>query len=831
MAMRYSQAVLLLIALSLGSAFAQDQDARIRLGYDHGKPTYFTPGFYTLADGLAEAQRIGKHVLVLYDSLRPVGSPQGQVLTCINFDQRTDLTEALAKLSETCVIVRLDPNALRDDDLNFGGYPQFLVLDRTGKILVKQSDHNRLPDLIANLDSLQQASQMFTQDLTSALEQARTQDKPVLVNVYTSDYRSFVCQPESWCTVEVSHVPRGAPVGVRPQLPDVILSEVWNFASLSDPGVASRIQQDFVACEVDGSQERGFMQHYRVLGYPTLLFLSPEGEEIARLQGVVKPEQILAAASEALASYRQGKIPEPFIVWEDPWIAFERAHQENKPVFLLRGDPWNAKITWEALLGMCPEALRDLRQHFVCLYLPGTARDTASSTELDGKLYFDHQPWIVRVDGREMPEQCFEHLLENVYVPITEIPKPMFDRYVLSATPINSGLPMRQGTRVLSRKVWVGTGLEELGIRDRFGERVVYFLDGQQAVNLVCRGGLGGFDFYVLDPDGNILISGDSFLGDLPMPASWEKWRSHPKPEAEETGKDYFTSEEVLPARVDKFRDPEFYEVVFRGALRLWYGEDGFGIRDIGTALAEAQETGKHILLCMRFSGATTFETQFLFEELRDALQQFGYIPAFINSASWRIVDLPGVGRMPEWRAWMELQLLNKPLQFAGWPTYCILAQDGSLVGGQIPSYVDTARWIAALQTALQTRQTSYPRDAKLARQVEQEWRQVQQAFAQGNWDLIEQMHQNKRVQVRWSNVEGPYTLILMPHGFSKRDYDLVKGAEIEIPAEFGKRLRERQLMTEEEIEEMMKKAGGPPRGGRRSRNNQGQEIIEVDAP
>ena len=465
-----------LVLLFVGPvAIANQPENNLQIGYDHGIPIYFTPGFYTLADGVAEAQRTGKYVLVLYDALEPKHS--GQLFVCINFDQGAKMTEALAKLSERCVIVRLDPSASRDEYFRFRGYPQFLVMDSMGKVFAGQSNHNQLPDLVWQLARLEQAAQMFAQDIDSALEQAKEQDKPVLVNVYSSDPRSFASSDETAYLGEV--------VDTLPKLPDAtVLGDARNLAALSDPAVVRCVQENFVACEIEGFQERGFMQYYQVFGYPTLLFFTPDGEEIARLQGTVKPGQILATASEVLTRYRQGEIVEPFIPWEDPWVAFERAERENKPVFLLRGDPRNILATQQAFRRMHPQALQDLRDHFVYIYLPGTARyisvPISLSSGSDGdKLYIDHQPWIVRVNGKEMPEQCFEYLLKNVYVPIDQIPESLFGRYV---APIKSGLPMQRNARVLNRMVWVGTGLEKFDIRDRFGRRAVYFLDGQQVV-------------------------------------------------------------------------------------------------------------------------------------------------------------------------------------------------------------------------------------------------------------------------------------------------------------------------------------------------------------
>ncbi len=426
MTMRLLCVLFALLLPCLGSALAQEQATRIPIGYKDGKPIYFTPGFYTLQEGLAEAQRTGKRVIVLYDGFSSVRPPTGEIWATANFDYQC--SEAIAKLAESCVIVRLDANAPKQE-LHFGGYPQFMALDSTGKIVFGDSDDNRLPDLVAQLGSLQQASQLFAQDLASALQQAKAEDKPVLVNVHSLDPRSFVPQPESWCTVEVVSVPRGAPVGVSPQLPNAtVLGEARNLLSFADPAVASRIQGDFIACEIDGSQERRFMQHDRILGYPTPLFLSPEGDEITRLQGAAKPEQILVAASEALANYRQGRITQPLIPWEDPLVAFERAERENKPVFLFKGDlNFANRQVIETLSATGPGLLQALRRDFVCVQLLGDGKDTVgqeySDPESKSSFYPDHQPRIVRANGEQMPEQEFDKTLRLSLAPLADIPQ------------------------------------------------------------------------------------------------------------------------------------------------------------------------------------------------------------------------------------------------------------------------------------------------------------------------------------------------------------------------------------------------------------------------
>lgn len=751
--MRFSHALAALFVVGLGAALAQQEQAPIPVGCDHGKPIYFTPGRYTLQDGLAEARKTGKHVLLLYDGLRSVRLPTGEVWVTQHFDQLN--SETIAKLSESCVIVRIDPESPAGRESGIAGHPRFLLLDAGGRLLFEQADHNRLGDLVAQLDSLRRASEQLAQSLNSALQKAWAEGKPVLVNVYTSDTRSFVGPHERQGNVDPT-----------------ILAEIRNLKTFSDPRVMAELETSFVTCEVDGWQERWFMQRYQILGYPTILMLLADGRELVRLRGIVAPEQLLAGMSQALTMFREGVVPEPPIVWEDPWVAFEYAEQHGKPVFLLRGDPRNARTAQQALLRMHPQALRDLQEHFVCVYLPGSARYvfglTGLSSEADGKFYIDHQPWIVRVRDGHMPEDEFEKTLKLSAVPPAAMPQEFSGRYGTVLHP-SSGTP-------------------------------VYVL-----CDMGC-GGMGGFDVYVVDPQGEPLIAGGTFIGNHEMPPHWRGLGG-------DSGK------------------PEFFELLIRGAARLWYGEEGFAVVDLGTALAEAGRTGKLVLLCNTVRGATTFHTHVLFEgELREAIEQLGYIPALINTAGWRLTEFPGLGTVPEWRAWMELRLReegNNNLWPHGYTGSFVLSADGKLVGRMPQSYA-VAHWVAALRIGGQD-----PRAYQLGLQMQQDVVRIQTAVAQGNWAVLEEYHRSGRAYVLWSNVEGPYELVLRPPDATLDSMGVYRAPfpKVAIPTDVGKRLRERQIMTDEEIRRMIQRAGGPPRGGRRTSNTHGQEVIEVEAP
>jgi thiol:disulfide interchange protein len=102
----------------------------------------------------------------------------------------------------------------------------------------------------------------WEKDLPSALERARTEDKPVLVNFYAD-----------WC--------------------------VWckrlESTTFRDANVATVLQNRVVplSLDVDGSGKQ-LSNEYRVDGLPTIVVLDAGGREIGRIPGYMSPENFLA---------------------------------------------------------------------------------------------------------------------------------------------------------------------------------------------------------------------------------------------------------------------------------------------------------------------------------------------------------------------------------------------------------------------------------------------------------------------------------------------------------------------------------------------------------
>lgn len=102
-------------------------------------------------------------------------------------------------------------------------------------------------------------------DLTSALEEAQKTNKPIMMDVFAT-----------WC----------APCKLLEQ----------NVFSRPEVGAASK---SFVTAKVDGDKNEPVMRKYRVTGYPTVLFLSPDGNEINRSVGAVSQDIMLDVMAKA----------------------------------------------------------------------------------------------------------------------------------------------------------------------------------------------------------------------------------------------------------------------------------------------------------------------------------------------------------------------------------------------------------------------------------------------------------------------------------------------------------------------------------------------------
>ncbi|MBN1457904.1 MAG: thioredoxin family protein [Armatimonadetes bacterium] len=109
-------------------------------------------------------------------------------------------------------------------------------------------------------------------DYEAGLAAAREADKPVMIDVFAT-----------WCG------------------PCKLLDE--NVFSRADVAEAS---QDFVTIRVDGDQDPDTVNNLRISGYPTVLFLTPDGKEIGRSVGAVSYSVMLTEMEKAKERYATG---------------------------------------------------------------------------------------------------------------------------------------------------------------------------------------------------------------------------------------------------------------------------------------------------------------------------------------------------------------------------------------------------------------------------------------------------------------------------------------------------------------------------------------------
>jgi thiol:disulfide interchange protein len=112
----------------------------------------------------------------------------------------------------------------------------------------------------------------WTHDYEAGLAAAREADKPVMVDVFAT-----------WCA------------------PCKLLDE--NVFSRADVAEAS---QDFVTIRVDGDQHPDTVNQLGVRGYPTVVFLTPDGEEIGRSVGAVSYDVMLTEMAKAKERHATG---------------------------------------------------------------------------------------------------------------------------------------------------------------------------------------------------------------------------------------------------------------------------------------------------------------------------------------------------------------------------------------------------------------------------------------------------------------------------------------------------------------------------------------------
>lgn len=97
-------------------------------------------------------------------------------------------------------------------------------------------------------------------DLNAALEEAQKTNKPVFVDFYTN-----------WC-----HYCK--------QLDET---------TFSDPQVQQKLADNYVLAKIDADKYPETATKYGIYGYPTLLFLNPDGHEKNRISGYVDAQTLI----------------------------------------------------------------------------------------------------------------------------------------------------------------------------------------------------------------------------------------------------------------------------------------------------------------------------------------------------------------------------------------------------------------------------------------------------------------------------------------------------------------------------------------------------------
>jgi thiol:disulfide interchange protein len=103
-------------------------------------------------------------------------------------------------------------------------------------------------------------------DPAAGFKQAKESGKPIMMDVMAS-----------WCSACKR-----------------LEAEVWSRQDVA--GVA----KSYVTVQADGDKYPEIPKKYSVSGYPTTIFLTPEGKEIARVRGAAPYQDMLAAMQEAL---------------------------------------------------------------------------------------------------------------------------------------------------------------------------------------------------------------------------------------------------------------------------------------------------------------------------------------------------------------------------------------------------------------------------------------------------------------------------------------------------------------------------------------------------
>ncbi len=97
-------------------------------------------------------------------------------------------------------------------------------------------------------------------DVNSAIEEAKETNKPIIV-----DFSAKWC---SYC-------------------------KKLDETTFSDSRVQEKLSKNYVVVKIDVDENPDVASKYKIYGYPTLVFLNPNGQEIKRQEGYIDPDGLL----------------------------------------------------------------------------------------------------------------------------------------------------------------------------------------------------------------------------------------------------------------------------------------------------------------------------------------------------------------------------------------------------------------------------------------------------------------------------------------------------------------------------------------------------------
>jgi len=63
--------------------------------------------------------------------------------------------------------------------------------------------------------------------------------------------------------------------------------------TLSDPRVQEKLARSYITVKIDADKNSDLASKYGIYGYPTIIILNPDGQEIKRIEGYVDANTLL----------------------------------------------------------------------------------------------------------------------------------------------------------------------------------------------------------------------------------------------------------------------------------------------------------------------------------------------------------------------------------------------------------------------------------------------------------------------------------------------------------------------------------------------------------